>query len=82
VSIMEPIRYQLKPVGAKQTKDLSHILYLAIVMTKAFTNNVDLDIDERAEASLNSLKMNQGEAAKLFNEASSAFQDKMQASQI
>lgn len=82
VSILEPIRYQLKPAGAKNTKELSHILHLAITLTKAFVNNIQPEFTDRDDASLNSLKITQDEVVQLYNEASTAFQNKMQASQI
>jgi HD-like signal output (HDOD) protein len=81
-TILEPIRYQLKPAGAKQTKELPHILCLAISLTKAFINNSQPEFDERDEASLNSLKISSKDAMQLYNEASTTFQNKMQASQI
>lgn len=82
VNLLEPIRYQLQPAGAKSTKELSNILFIAILMTKAFITNTDLTISEEETKALNALSLSTGDVTQLYQEAQTAFQQKMQSSQL
>lgn len=82
VSILEPIRHQLQPSGVTQTKELSNILFIAILMTKAFITTADLNISVEDEKALNALSLTQDTTKDLFMECTKSFQEKMQASQI
>ena len=77
--ILEPIRFQAEPKGAVAHRELTHILFLAMVMTRAYVNNEPLHIRTDEEDSMHFLEMRKDAFKSAYETACSAFQRKLQA---
>lgn len=73
-SILEPIRYQCQPSGAKGARDLTHILFLAIAMTHAFLAGGPLELDSDYDDSLKLFDLDIRKISELLEKARGAFE--------
>ncbi|HIA47160.1 MAG TPA: HDOD domain-containing protein, partial [Candidatus Hydrogenedentes bacterium] len=78
-SILEPVRFQVEPENSIQQRVLSNVLFLAVVMTKAYVNNEPLHIRTDEENALHLLKMPRETYESVFQAICTAFQQKTQA---
>jgi HD-like signal output (HDOD) protein len=78
-AILEPIRFQTSPKESNQSSKMTNILFLSIIMTKAFINNTPLHIRTDEEDSMHSLGVTLGELEVIFQTACTGFQQKIQA---
>lgn len=76
--ILEPIRCQVAPENSNQHSVLSNVLYLAIVMTKAYVNNEPPHIRTDEEDALHRLKMPVEKFESIFQATSTTFEQKSQ----
>lgn len=77
-TITEPIRCQLAPKNSNQQKQLSNILFLATVMTKAYVNNEPLHIRTDEEDAMHSLGMPREKYESLYQKACTDFEQQLQ----
>lgn len=78
-AILEPIRSQVSPKESNQFSELTNILFLAIIMTKAFIMNTPLHIRTDEEDSMHLLGISADKIESVFRTACVTFHQKAQA---
>lgn len=77
-AILEPVRFQMSPKQSNQESQLSNILYLSVIMTKAFINNEPLHIRTDEEDALHKLGTTTEKYESVFQTTCANFLQKQQ----